>query len=297
MEPRLIAVMGPTGVGKSELAEWIADRLDAQLINADAFMVYRGLDVGTNKPQNKDRYLLLDLKDPCEEIGVGEWVGLAAEHLRSLYAEGRSALVVGGTGLYIRALFEEWSNLYPSPDPDLRKALERQLIETGLETLVERLVRLAPEVASKTDLRNPVRVRRALEIIQGGARPLSFVLPRYRKWKIGLDLPVPVLDERLDRRTVKLLATGWLEEVQLLAERGVDAECAAMRAIGYRTLLSVVDGDKDLDQVLPSIQLETRRYAKRQRTWMRTEPRLEMFSALDTERLRGEVGDRLSAPT
>ncbi|HRI42701.1 MAG TPA: tRNA (adenosine(37)-N6)-dimethylallyltransferase MiaA [Fimbriimonadaceae bacterium] len=295
MEPRLIAVMGPTGVGKSEIAEWLADRLEAQLINADAFMVYRGLDVGTNKPRDKERYLLLDLKDPCEEIGVGEWVGLAIEELRRLYAEGRSAIVVGGTGLYVRALFEEWSNLYPPPDPDLRMALEEELREKGLEALADRLGRFAPDVARKTDLRNPVRVRRALEIVLGGARPLSFVLPEFRKWKVGLDLPVPVLDERLDRRTVKLLATGWLEEVQSLAERGVNAECAAMRAIGYRTLLSVVGGERGLEEVEPSIQLETRRYAKRQRTWMRTEPRLEMFSALDMERLREGVSDRLSA--
>lgn len=295
MEPLLVAVMGPTGSGKTDLAEWLADRLGAQLINADAFMVYRRVDIGTNKPEARERYRLLDIKEPFEEIGVGEWVGEAASILSGLYAEGRSAVVVGGTGLYIRALFEEWSNLYPPPARALRASLEEELRAKGLPALVERLVRLAPERAAQIDLRNPMRVRRALEILQGGEAPTAYELLPFRKWKIGLDLPTEDLDERLRLRTAKLLASGWLEEVQSLAEEGVTADCAAMRAIGYRTLLRVVGGEIDLEEATPSILLETRRYAKRQRTWLRTEPKVEMFGSLDGERLREEVDDRLSA--
>lgn len=297
MVPLLVAVMGPTGVGKSDLAEWLAERLGAQLLNADAFMVYRGLDIGTNKPRDKERYLLLDIKEPDDDIGVGEWVSLAVDHLQGLYEQGRSAVVVGGTGLYVRALFEEWQNLYPAPAPELRAALESELRSAGLEALAGRLRDLAPEVACRTDLKNAVRVRRALEIVIGGSTPLAFALPPFAKVKIGLDLPIESLDERLHDRTVQLLASGWLEEVQSLAERGVSADCAAMRAIGYRTLLRVVGGELLLEEATPSIQLETRRYAKRQRTWMRTEPRIEMFSALDMERLRREVDDRLTPLT
>lgn len=297
MVPLLVAVMGPTGVGKSDLAEWLAERFGAQLLNADAFMVYRGLNIGTNKPRDKERYLLLDIKEPDDDIGVGEWVSLAVDHLQGLYEQGRSAVVVGGTGLYVRALFEEWQNLYPAPTPELRAALESELRSAGLEALAGRLRDLAPEVACRTDLKNAVRVRRALEIVIGGSTPLAFALPPFAKVKIGLDLPIESLDERLHDRTVQLLASGWLEEVQSLAERGVSADCAAMRAIGYRTLLRVVGGELLLEEATPSIQLETRRYAKRQRTWMRTEPRIEMFSALDMERLRREVDDRLTPLT
>src|SRR5271165_7127776 len=130
--PRLIAVMGPTASGKTDVAEAIADALDAQLINADAFQVYRGMDIGTAKPRAKGRYRLLDLKAPNEGFGVGEFVQLAQTELNTLFQERRSAVVVGGTGLYIRALFEQYSELAASPEPALRAALMEREYRDGL---------------------------------------------------------------------------------------------------------------------------------------------------------------------
>lgn len=296
MKPFLLAVMGPTGSGKSSLAEQIASQTDAQLINADAFMVYRGFDIGTNKPTGRDRYRLLDLKDPEEDFGVGEYVLLAQEVLWETWKAGRNAIVVGGTGFYIRALFEEWQDLAPAPDPALRADLEERLKNHGLAELVRQLRELSSESAEQIDLRNPVRVRRALERVLVPTEPIKVQLPPYRKLKVGLLPPVEDLDQALAERTAILLASGWLKEVESLAAKGVPENCAAMRAIGYRTLLRVVGGDCELSEALSRITLETRQYAKRQRTWLRSEPNLRQFHSFDGVAVRDEVTRILSSP-
>lgn len=296
MKPFLLAVMGPTGSGKSSLAEHLANQTGAQLINADAFMVYRGFDIGTNKPSGRQRYRLLDLKAPTEEFGVGEYVLLAQAAIWEAWRSGRSAIVVGGTGLYIRALFEQWQDLSPLPDPGLRAKLEARLSHEGLTTLVAELRSIAPEVAARTDLQNPVRVRRALERILEPSEPIKLELPPCPRLKIGLVPSVSDLDQALAERTAKLLASGWLEEVQLLASQGVRDDSPAMRAIGYRTLLRVLGGDCELSEALSRITLETRQYAKRQRTWLRSEPNLRQFHSFDGVAVRDEVTRILSSP-
>lgn len=296
MEPMLIAVMGPTGSGKSDVAEWLADVTGAQLVNADAFQVYRRLDIGTNKPIDRSRYRLLDLKEPTEDFGVGEWIGLAESEVWSAYRESRGAIVVGGTGLYVRALMEEWSDLEPAPDPALRAALDARIAGGELANILEELRDLAPEVASRVDPENPVRVRRALERTLRPQEPIRFELPPIPTLKLALSPPPAVLDQRLAERTVRLLASGWLDEVRSLAEEGIDESHAAMRAIGYRTLLEVVRERQELDEALLRIQLETRRYAKRQRTWLRSEPRVRLFDTLQWERLQEQILEALKSP-
>ena len=157
--PALVALMGPTASGKSDLAEALADRIDARLINADAFQVYRGMDIGTGKPSQKERYLLLDLVSPSEQFGLGEWLRLAVAALEEIFKQGRNAIVVGGTGLYIRALMEEYADVAAAPDPSLRASLMKRPIEELRQELRSR----APNVFESTDIANPLRVRRALE--------------------------------------------------------------------------------------------------------------------------------------
>jgi tRNA dimethylallyltransferase len=159
--------------------------------------------------------------------------------------------------------------------------LEDDLETLGLEALVSRLRDLSPRTADETDLQNPVRVRRALERLMEDRPTIPIDLPPFQKFKLALNPPVDVLNGRLEDRTAKLLARGWIEEVESLQARGITEDHAAMRAIGYRTLLRVVLGHLELSEALARIQIDTRQYAKRQRTWLRSEPNLRLLDGLD----------------
>ncbi len=271
----LIAIMGPTASGKTGLAEAVAERLDAVLINADAFQVYRHLDIGTAKPERKHRYRLLDIKNPNEEFGVGHWAELAQLELRKLFAEGRHCIVVGGTGFYVRALFEEYRAMRSTPDPILRQTLS----ETPLEIVRKRLTDEFPELAAATDLKNPVRVRRALERGLDLGVPMKLELPQFKKLKFGLDLTPEMVLERIERRAQQMMQNGWTREIEDLRRRGYQRSDPGLRAIGYRPLWDALDGKIGLDDAIATTIAETRRYAKRQRTWLRSEPSLTAVPA------------------
>lgn len=268
--PLLIAVMGPTASGKTDVAERLAEALDAQLVNADAFQVYRGMDIGTAKPSEPERYRLIDLKNPEESFGVGEYVLAAQQELESLYGEGRHVVVVGGTGLYVRALFEEYDTMGSLPPSDLRDALS----EMELSELVERLKALSPDVAETVDLKNPVRVRRALERILAPSPSISWRLPPFRRIKLAI-VPEPGdTDSRIARRVEGMLQREWVQEVRNLRDQGYSPHDPGFRAIGYRTLSRYLDGEVELNEATATTIAETRRYAKRQRSWLRSEPNL-----------------------
>lgn len=272
--PVLLAVMGPTASGKTALAEALADRLNAGLINADAFQAYRGMDIGTAKPPDRARYRLLDIKEPDEAYGVGEFCLRAAEELARLHRDGRSAVVVGGTGQYVRALFEEYQDLMPDPDPALRATIAARLRVEGLGTLAAELAARAPEIAARTDLRNPTRVTRALERLQDLRPSLRFTVPYAMRLKIGTDVEKGKLQIRIAHRTAQMMHNGWVEEVRRLREAGYGIEDPGFRAIGYRTVAALLDGDLATEEAERAIVVETMAYAKRQRTWLRSEPGL-----------------------
>lgn len=269
--------MGPTGSGKTELAERIADLTGAQLINADAFQIYRGLTIGTAKPDDPSRYLLVDVLAPQEPFGVGEFVTQASEHLAQIYEQGRSAILVGGTGLYVRALFEEYADMAPLPDPDLRSRLEAALASGGVDTLFQELERLDPNAAKVVDRYNPVRVRRAIERHYSPNR-LEFSLPPFRKFKVSLAPPIDVLHGYIERRLDRMLSKGWDTEVEHLRSAGVTLSAPAMRAIGYATIWRYLDGEIELEEARERILIEMKQYAKRQRTWLRREPSLRQLA-------------------
>lgn len=278
-EPRLIAIMGPTASGKSALAEALADYLDAVLINADAYQAYRGLDVGTAKPTRRDRYELLDIKDPVETYGVGEFVERAHQVLVAAYAKNQSVVVVGGTGLYIRALFEEYDTMLDKPDEALRAELNRRHIEEGLPSLVEELERRDPEAAFRIDRKNPARVKRALERLEQ-SKGKTFPLPPFRKFKFALDPAPEDLGKRIEQRFNDMVQNGWFDEVRQLRSAGVPFDAPGMRAIGYRDLWRVLNDEIGRDDAMANVVQETRRYAKRQRTWLRSEPhRIDVHGA------------------
>lgn len=267
--------MGQTGSGKTGLAEALANELDAQLINADAFQVYRGLDIGTNKPADVSKYKLLDLVGPEEDFGAGKWVQLALAALEELWAQGRSAVVVGGTGFYVRALMEEFAEIATAPDPGLRSELMRRESECGLENLSNELLSLVP--TTKVDLKNPVRVRRALERELSGTQRIAFRLPPFEKLKVAPDPDLGELEEGLKARVSAMWEAGWPEEVTNLVSQGVPITSPGFRAIGYQCLAGYIRGESDRESTEAEIVMKTRQYAKRQRTWLRSEPELHML--------------------
>lgn len=292
--PVLIAVMGTTASGKTSLAESIAERLGAGLINADAFQIYRGMDIGTAKPSDKTLYSLLDVKNPNEGFGVGEWVQLANDRLHTLWKEGRSAVVVGGTGLYIRALFEEFDSLYPAPDPSIRAELEERQALEGLDKLYAELMISAPAAAKLVDPSNPARVRRALEKLYSTSGPLVIKLPPFRRIKVAIDRPLETLNASIATRTQDMMQSGWSEEVANLLEIGYRPDDPGFRALGYRQLCDYLERKLDLQDAVTATIVATRQYAKRQRTWLTSEPGLVMLSdgsALEIfDRAMGIVG-------
>ncbi len=281
--PWLIAVMGQTASGKSDLADSLAESLDAIKVNADAFMVYRGMDIGTNKPKNKESYELLDLCNPDEDFGLGRWISLAAAHCRDAYSQGSNVVLVGGTGLYIRALMDQWDDLRPFPQAELRQKVARIEAENGLEGLHAELSRLGGS-ESPIDMQNPVRVRRAIEKILQGEPPLKIDLPAFKTLKIAIDVTSDEIAKRIANRTAVLLKQGWVEEVQALRKEGYGVHQAGFRAIGYPDVSKFLDGELDFYACQESINQQTRNYAKRQRTWLRKEAGLILIPQEELKR-------------
>lgn len=268
--------MGSTGSGKSAVAEALADLWDAVLVNADAFQVYRGFDIGTNKPTLRSRYSLIDVCDPTEQFGLGEWLRRVEPILGEAWEAQRDVVLVGGTGLYIRALFEGYAELSGPPDPELRDDLMRREREEGLPALVAELVAADAEVAGRVDLQNPVRVRRALEKIRCGGERILVTVPEFEKYKFGLDVGVDDLKLRLEIRLQEMVDGGWIEEVRRLNDLKIPENAPAMRAIGYYTWRRYLSGATTFDEAFAEVLLLTTQYAKRQRTWMRKEPGIQM---------------------
>jgi tRNA dimethylallyltransferase len=268
--------MGPTASGKTRLAEALADARGAQLINADAFQVYRGFNIGTAKPEDRAKYRLLDIKDPIEEYGVGEWTQDAADALRECHAKGQDAVVVGGTGFYIRALTEGYAEMKPPPDPALRAELEAQERAEGLHGLLARLENLDPDAHQKVDRQNPVRVRRAIERALTPAEPIRVEVPAFIQRKVAIMPSAIELFADIEKRTRQMLAQGWPEEVAGLIAKDVPKDSPAFRAIGYQDLRRVTVDRWPLGKAEESIIRATKKYAKRQLTWLRKEPNVSL---------------------
>lgn len=295
--PKLIAIMGPTGSGKSTVAEALARQFDAQLINADAFMVYRGFDIGTNKPTDRTRYELLDIRDPEEQFGVGEWISCSLPILEQCFETGRNVIVVGGTGLYIRSLFENYSLMQPAPDPELRERIRNRIRIAGLEAVFEELRDLAPSIAEKLDSKNPARVQRALERALSPQPEMTWRLPAFEKCKFGLSVSPDLLEIALSERIDVMLRTGWADEVRRILSHGVSDRAPAMRAIGYQTMSQFVNGQISEADMRAEIFVATRQYAKRQRTWMRSEPGLMQLDIASLDALSYEIATKMAAET
>ncbi|RYG47935.1 hypothetical protein EON79_05985, partial [bacterium] len=215
---------------------------------------------------------LVDIKDPSEDFGMGEWVRAAAEELQRVYESGRSAVIVGGSGLNVRALFEGYDDIGVAPPPELREALNA--IE--LPRLLEMLREEDPLAFEKVDRKNRVRVQRALERVRSPRDPAPRI-PDFAKVKLARDVDPYTLGAVIDSRTSDMVQNGWLAEVATLREAGCSLSDPGLKAHGYRWLWRHLEGEIDLGEAVRITSAEVRQYAKRQRTWLRTEPRLYMI--------------------
>jgi tRNA dimethylallyltransferase len=279
--PRLFAIVGATGTGKSELsldlAETLAQRgTPAEVVNADAMQLYRGMDIGTAKlPPGERRGIphhLLDVLDVTEDAAVARYQADARAAIEEILARGRHAILVGGSGLYVSSVLFDFR--FPPRDPELRAALEAELAERGTGALYDRLARLDPAAAQRVDPRNARRVVRALEVLALGESTHGAALPEEPvAWRpatlIGLTLERSALVARLNQRVERMWAQGMLDETARLRDEGLERGITASRAIGYAQALGQLRGDLTQDDAIAETQALTRRYARRQVSWFR----------------------------
>jgi tRNA dimethylallyltransferase len=295
----VLAILGPTATGKSEVALALAEALGGEIVNADSLQAYRGLDIGTAKPSLEDRarvpHHLIDILEPHERYSAGEFARRAQEAIAEIGRRGRVPVVVGGSGLYLRALFEGISPV-PQGDPEVRRALRERLEAEGLGPLRDELARLDPETAARLTAGDTQRILRALEVALVSGKPLSawiseqpFGTQRIAGIRVGLTLPRSILYDRIAGRVARMMEEGWVEEVVRLLGRGLSPGLPAFQAIGYRQLVRYLEGNGSLEQAVAGIVRETRRFAKRQETWFRKEPDVTWFSAQDLLRRIPEV--------
>lgn len=276
-----LVLVGATASGKSGLALRLAEAIGGEVVNADAFQVYRGFDIGTAKPTREERervpHHLLDILEPGEEFSAGAFARRAAEALERIRSRGSTPIVVGGSGFYLETL---WRGLAPLPDVprELRERWRSRLEREGLAALRRELERVDPATAARLALGDTQRTLRALEVESISGRPLSSWLAVERRpaspltpLKVGLTLSRAVLYDRIRVRLRRMVERGWVEEVEGLLGRGIDPSRPAFRAIGYQDVARVVRGEIDLESALAGAERDTRRYAKRQRTWFRRE--------------------------
>jgi tRNA dimethylallyltransferase len=297
--PRLLILIGPTGTGKTETALEVAGRIDGEIIGCDAVQVYRGLDAGTAKASRRAReqipHHLVDRIDPRHAYTLADYVRDAQAAIVSISGRGKVPLVVGGTGLYLRGLMRGIVPA-PQPDPELRRRLRAMADRFGATRLHRWLARVDPASAKRLPPADVQRVTRALEIALGGETTWSERLrdegtwsegaERYASLKIGLDLDVAALDARLDQRVDSFYDAGLVQEIRELLAAGVPREANALKAIGYREILSALDAGRNPLEARDEIARNTRRYARRQRTWFRSEPNVVWINADDrAERL------------
>lgn len=296
--PRCLAIVGATCTGKSGLALALAQRLGGELINGDALQVYRGLDRGTAKPTLEERSLaphhLIDFLDPDERFSAGEFSRQARVRIAEVQARGKLAIVVGGSGFYIRALFQGLSEIPEVPE-EVREGLAQRLSEQGIEALYDELRRVDSATARQVSPNDKQRILRALGVVTASRRPISewrSAPPREEGPEallMGLTLPRSLLYDRIAARARRMVRQGWLDEIEGLLEQGVSETAPAFQAIGYRQLLSHLKGRCGLEEAIEDTVKATRRYAKRQETWFRKERVAVWFPATDPKLLPSHV--------
>lgn len=280
MKQRVYIIVGPTAVGKSEVALLVAEKLDACIISADSRQIYKGMDIGTAKPNEAERsrvnHLLIDIVEPDHVFSAAEFMDSCIKAINQTFENGKNALIVGGTGLYIRALTEGFDLANTPRIDEIHDELTDRFEKHGLDDLVKELLELDPIAVSEIDTNNPHRVIRALEIVKSTGKPLNESRGKEKPSGIefqivGLRRDRSELSERISQRTYAMIDAGWLDEVRELMKLGLDESSPAMSGIGYYELRQYLNGEMTLDDAIEKIIIRTRQYAKRQMTWFNRE--------------------------
>jgi tRNA dimethylallyltransferase len=294
--PPLVAVVGPTAAGKTALSLDLAERLGGEVVNTDAMQVYRGMDIGTAKLPPEERrgiaHHLLDLLEVTETASVAAFQAMARAVVEDCRDRAVTPVLVGGSALYTRAVLDRFE--FPGTDPALRASLEAELAEVGGGALHERLARVDPEAAAKIEPANSRRVVRALEVVALTGRPFAASLPAPtyhdpRTVQVGVRIPRPVLDERIEARVRAMWDAGLVEEVRRLVGIGLREGRTAGRALGYQQVLAFLDGDLTEQEALERTVVATRRFARRQGAWFDKDPRVRWVDWDDPQRVARAV--------
>ena len=298
----LLALIGPTASGKTAIATELASQFKRlELVSIDSMTVYRSMDIGTAKPRGEElkgiHYHLLDMADPWEEYSVSRFQIDARNVLYEIAAQDGIALLVGGTGLYYQAVVDGLE--IPGRWPEVREELEEAAVsEEGLDLLYRRLAELDSDAAGKIEPNNRRRIVRALEVALGSGIPFSrhgpglFANGSTGVRAVGIDLPRAELFDRIEKRLDTLLSSGWVEEVERIANDPRGMSRTARQALGYKEIIAHLEGHASLDEVRLEILARTKRFAKRQIAWFRRDPRIAWFSS--SERAKMEIASIVS---
>ncbi len=286
---QVLAVVGPTASGKTSLAIELAEHLDTEIISADSMQFYRGMEIGTGAPSAEElarvRHHFVGHLEPSQEMSAGDFEVAARAVVRDLNARGKTAVVVGGSGLYIQALID---GLFEGPGkaPSIRERLEAEAEELGTESLYSRLESVDPEYASRIECGDLRRIVRALEVYEVTGRPISELHIEQQDSskslsavQVAIDWPRDTLYERINARVDAMMEAGFADEVGRLIERGYAGHIKRLRSIGYREIAAHLSGACTLDEAVESMKMFTRRYAKRQLTWFRGDSRIHWLNA------------------
>ncbi len=298
-------LLGPTGVGKSAIALRLARRFGGEIISCDSMQVYRGFDIGTDKPTPATRqsvpHHLLDIAEPSVQFTAADFVKEALAAIRLIRGRGRLPFIVGGSGLYLKALL---TGLFPGPgrSPEVRAELERRAREQGLEVLRKELEEVDPVYAGLIGQRDRIRIVRALEVFYQTGKPISAhfsmtkpELKDFHPIKIGLKLERNELYRRIEERAERMFSLGLVEEVRSLLSRGVEESAPPFRALGYKYVLLHLKGEISLADALSLTKRDTRRLAKRQITWFKKMDGVHWFNADSGAQVENFLEARLAA--
>lgn len=270
-KPQVVFLLGPTGVGKTDLSIKLAKQFDGEIISADSVQIFKEFDIGSAKVTQEEMagvtHYGIDIVSPKEEFSVSEFVDYTKNKIQEILSHNKLPIIVGGTALYVKSLVEGYNFGGTEKHQEFRDNLEKEISEKGLESVYQRLQSLAPEIAQKTDGKNKVRVIRALEILQYGTEKTKENSVEYDYKIFALTMPRELLYQRINKRAEIMVSRGLVEEVDKLY--GKYGKCQPMRAIGYKEVVPYLKGEISLEEMTSIISQHTRNYAKRQLTFLR----------------------------
>ena len=297
---KVLTIVGPTAVGKTTLAIDVAQRVKGEIVSADSRQVYHAMTIGTAQPTRTQRTLvpfhLMDFLDPDQVYSCGQFARDAESCISNILDRNQVPIVCGGTGLYIKALFEPL-HVLPESDDEIKKMLEMEAADQGIEVLYTRLKKIDPEWAQRINPRDTQRIIRGLEVYELTGMPLSQMLnedartPRYEPRYVGLTIPRSILYERINERFDIMIEQGLLDEVQGLLDQGFDSDTNALRTIGYRELIAHLQGRLSLAQAIMQAKTRTRNFAKRQISWFKKLSPIQWYDVRDPGLIQHLVSD------